>query len=599
MPASTPMAIDPRDSSSGFRPHDSVIPKGSRVAALILSIVLGVIPTLSAAETLLRYVPANAGLIVRVNDWRGHAPQVLASPFWAKLSQNPSWKILANTRDFRNLVKFQTSLEATYGASLETFARDVYGQEAILALFSGEGENIPPWGLLLTRGENAVTVAKGVSAWKRADPHFSENRIYKQISYQVCKPQKAKHSSEQDLLCYVVLNDVMVASGSEEAIRKAIDIHTTAGKRSDALTYKSILETDEYRWNQSQHAPDSFLTVYFQPRQWDRTVHESLFGNEDQKSAPDFTRSLLQTAWKNCRAVSIGVQAERGLTADLALHLSDEARKWWDRIPGGKPFSKSLDQIPREAVVAVGGRVPGSVLSPLLAGILSHQDGKNAHAREFLKGLLQGLDPFQDILPALGPEWTASYFHASPLVDASKSYSQYLLKTQFTDRDFQLNAQTSTTLRQSLANAARTGLHMHALMGSQGEGAATVSTESANGIENLWWLQTPQRHRWSVGMTANSLWLASDPELIRRERATTSADSISQCPNFQQSLGKHHPSGDLFFWADLHQWQENDARRLQKGGGRPNKWLILDPFQTLWLTLSHGEGAVKLGVGLQ
>ncbi|MFO1019311.1 MAG: hypothetical protein U0903_01215 [Planctomycetales bacterium] len=567
----------------------------SSYVALCCWLVLGMAVGLRAEDSLLKYVPEKAGLIVRLNDWRTHAPKVMASPFWERLKQNPTCRRLMETKDFQNLVKFQQSLETAYGKSCVEFSKELSGRELVLAVFSGEVKGTAPWGLLLTRGENALSVARAVAAWKRTDPHSAENRVYKQISYQICTPHGAKTRSEDDLLCYVVLDDVIATSGNEAAIRRAIDIHTGV-KESDKNDFQSILTSEEFRWSLTQAGTDCPLTLYFRPPHWDKSISGLLQGKEPA----GFTKTLLRNAWKNCRAVSVGVRLDQGLVADVSLHLSPEGRQWWALLPEGKPFTPTVEDLPQQAVVAAGGRIPGAVLSPILVGLFSETDSKTSNIRDALKGLLRGLDLLRDVIPALGPEWVGGYFHGSELTNAVRSPSQFLVKTEFTDREFAQNGRPPTTLRQSLSNAARAGLHMHALLDSKVQAPVTVGAESsAEGIENLWWLQTPKDRRWCVGLTANTLWMASDPELVRRERSLSPADSIGQLPAFRDSLAKYHPSGNAFLWVDLGRWKENDVRRIAQRGGKPNHWLVLEPFQTFWLTLSHDAETVKLGAGLR
>jgi hypothetical protein len=369
-------------------------------AALVL--LLGAVP-LSAAtprQELLRLVPDEVGFCLLVQDLRGKTADLLASPFVEHLLRTDLARGLAASAEFQKVLKFEKHLEKYLGVGWVGLRDDILGDAVVLAYRPGPpGKPDQEQGLFLVRARDAKTLERVVAGLNRFQKEIGElqgleDREYKGIVY-----QQRKCRRETNYSC--VLGPILLFSAQEAMLLEALERSRTASEESEPAIARQLRELGLERCT---------VAWWLQPRVFDAAVLSKVprAASKSDEGNPERNARPIVTWWKAFRGAGVGLELERDLNVKLAVRarvadLPPSARRFLTEA--GKP-SEVWRAFPEDPLLAVGGRIDLPALAELIGGFISQE------TRETLRidldrsvGAVLGKDFFQEVLPALGPDW--------------------------------------------------------------------------------------------------------------------------------------------------------------------------------------------------
>ena len=138
------------------------LPPSPRVAWAVLAVLLlrGRLPAASPRDELLRYVPDETGFCLVVQNLRGQAADLLASPFVREWSKSAFATTIAGSAELKQLQQVEQYLIKNLGVGWADLRDDVLGDAFVFAYRPGPaGKQDQEQGLFLVRARNARTLA--------------------------------------------------------------------------------------------------------------------------------------------------------------------------------------------------------------------------------------------------------------------------------------------------------------------------------------------------------------------------------------------------------------------------------------------------------
>jgi hypothetical protein len=389
--------------------------KGSSFARLLHSFaflsslclcVSGVSSSLAASprDELLRLVPDSVGFCLVIQDMRGHAAALSASPFVEQLSASSLAVKIRNSDDLKKLDRIEAMMKEKIGLDWSRLRNDLLGDGLVLAYRPGPpGKPDQEQGAMLLRARNEKVLADLIERVNKAQKEdgelkdLEERRHHDVVYYRRVEFDKRSERDKPPIF-YFVRGPIIALSSQEEMLRQIIDCERTRSPADVPEAARRLRELDAER---------ALLAVWINPRAFDAEVHAKVAGTPAERSAPvkHFARY-----WKALDSVvlSLGL-LEREINLSLGVRARVEELPEAGRrlLQEGATASDVWRRVPESALLAAGARLDGAALLEVLGGFLSPEDRQALSAalnRQFA-ALLGEEDFARDILPGLGPDW--------------------------------------------------------------------------------------------------------------------------------------------------------------------------------------------------
>lgn len=410
-----------------------------RVLAVALSGLLTLCQLASATE-LLSLVGSDAAACVHLRQAQTQAQRLEASEFARRIIGSTFSANWQTSPDSRKLHEVETVLTTLTGKPVRRTLEELFGQEVALVLYVGPGTK--QTGVLLLNAESPEALQSGLKLWQQLDQLEVTKYVHRDCEY--VRLTKTKGNGTY---FYAADKTTLALSEDESLIRRTLDL------RVDQKAARSLLTMPEAQAAIERGTERDLLTVHLNPRAWDSTVLRP------ENPLPP----ALEQSWRRCRWISV----RASLNDDLAVSLTADydgtgAPQWW--LPLAGMFAATelpIDRLPDNVVLAATGKISAASVQDLIRHALGNRPIPKdaARASRIARGLLLGLDPLDDVLPQLGPSWTAFVVPRAP-VEAHSFPADGLVSLELRP----VEKAGRPTLDQALDNALTASLNMIAAL---------------------------------------------------------------------------------------------------------------------------------------
>ncbi|HTU19789.1 MAG TPA: hypothetical protein VMG10_17130 [Gemmataceae bacterium] len=353
-------------------------------------------------EELLRLVPDSVGFCLVVQDLRGHAAALQASPFVEQLSQSSLAGKIRNSEHLKKLDRFEAKMKDKLGLDWTRLRDDILGDALVLAYRPGPpGKPEQEQGVMLLRARNEKILAELIERLNKLQKEegelkdLEERRHNGAVYFRRLEFDKRTERDKPPTF-YYVHGAVLALSSQESMLRQVMDLD-----RRDAGP------TEVARRLRELDAERALVAMCINPRAFDAEVDAKVAGSPPERSA---TVKHFARYWKALDSVVLSLSpTEQDINLSLGVRARVEemppaARRLFREAATA---SEAWRRFPESALLAAGGRIDGATLLEVFGGFLTTENRQALHAtlNRQLAALLGEEDFARDVLPALGPDW--------------------------------------------------------------------------------------------------------------------------------------------------------------------------------------------------
>jgi hypothetical protein len=528
---------------------------GHLVIALLACVLLRAAPV-AAAETdagLLWLVGEDAGLVVEVTGLKDQLPKLQNCEVFRRLQETTVFQQWKASDSFRKLDLSKTVIEKLARKTLKQIVDDLFGRSIVLAVYPTEKDEAHT--VLITRASSAETVQSAVALWNRIDPsELTRTAIEGYES--VRRTRVGPDGKPLPPQFYVVFDDIFAFSDNEAAIRRVITLRAAVASSSPAdrndLKAKSrrhYLLSSAHRAARDALTPKRFVSLYLNPRAWDDRLD---FGADKSKAA-----AFMSNVWRGCDAIAFSLSVEeRGVFVEGMAHYDGRGivpAVQRSLANGGEPETRPtfLNHVPRRAIAVFAGRHDlAEVAKGLMGWIPDQQQADWSRLRQLGRGLLVGFDLFDDVLPALGPNW-GTYIVASPGGTADQSPLDAIIGVELQPPGQKTRGKI--TLRDGLDNALETTLHLiGSISNTEASGKTSeVETESTQTGTQIRSIKAGKTLNPAYALTANHLVVGTSPDSLNEFIGLNADDSLAADPAFRNAARLYFPKDSQLLYVNV------------------------------------------------
>ena len=510
-----------------------------------------------AADRLLRLVGSDVGICVEASNLGKRLPVLADSQLAERLQNSSFYRQWRESKDYRKLEHAREIIEKLTGKPFEQFATELFGESVVLALYPAGGDKLA--GVLLTQTSKEKDLQAALDAWNGAEPRHRLERLEHagQTYFRRTKPPAGKKRGE--VLYYVTLGRLFAFSDTESLIQQVIELNRastgngpTNAKAAGDAGRECLFDSASYQTARRSLSPDSVVSVYLNPRQLDDAI-------KPKPHEPDPPQALVEI-WRRCESLVFGIRLGEGIVVEAVAHYkqSDASGKWTrliERTSGPPDF---LQRVPRNALAAVAGQHDLDGLSQLVLEQMPKPKRQQLNAfRQIARGLLLGLDLFDDVLPNLKPNWVLYVVPAqqsrgdAPPVDG-------LLALELPADAKPNAARRKANLRDALHNGLNTALHL-AVAAHNGKSpkvpAIVRDTEVPYPGQTdkvlVRWIEGMEPYQPAYAITPNHLIFSSSRKLIEEFISTEPEERLISDDGFQRWRESFFPQASQVLFVNV------------------------------------------------
>ena len=357
--------------------------------SLMLLVWLGIVPVAVAQPApfrseLFTLLPDDFAVCVVLHDLRGHAARWEQSDWLKAFRASGVGKSILETPEVRQLERWQSEMKKHLDLDWPTLRDDILGETLILAY--SPGPRIKPddeRGLFLLsvrKPERLIQVIDRLNEvqTKSGEVKLSEKQ-YKGHTYY----RRVQSGKEQ---YYSIKESLAAVATKEEIMRAFLD------RRSAPPTANPWAERFQRAGGES-----ALATMFLNPRLLDAEVLQ-----KGKKDDPIFGY------WRALEAVFVTVTVRDDAELRFAVQADTNKLPGWAKSAflQTAPASSLWQRFPEPSIVTLASRIDFTGGADGLTMLMPEKDRKKLSSDwQRSIGALQGLDPFKDILPNVGPDW--------------------------------------------------------------------------------------------------------------------------------------------------------------------------------------------------
>ncbi len=499
---------------------------------------------------LLDLVHSEVGICAEINDLENKLDEIKDSKIVNRFCKSLIYQEWRSSKEYLKVQKGRKKIESIADRSINKIVADLFGKSTIIAFFPEDNN----WdALLLTEAKDEETLKELINIWIETGSHETEELDFEGSSYHR-RFRTDKDGSIIGSVYYIQHGQYFALSDSESRIQDVINLYTIAendGVDSENFKRISLGCSEKYLSAKNSLAADCLATVYLNPDKIKHLIDRHL------QNSKDFS-SLLKT-WNNLDSGIMGIRADKNSFAvNMSLIQKENSttspdNEFVKRMQGDSSF---LSRVPQNALLAISGKIHLKNLESLVTELIENNEGSAdnkkhgkrnnlENVRQVSRGLLLGLDLFDDLFPALKPDWGA-YLVLKEKPDLKTIPVDGLIAFKLPENDTVIKNGGRISLKGAIDNGFNTGLNLlAAFYNSEKSGQpAVVRTEQSN-ASLLRWIDSIYSYLPSYGLNQQDLVIASHPDLIRNYVGNSSrvkkssSQMLSDDPTLQIWMDKY------------------------------------------------------------
>ncbi len=516
----------------------------------------------SPARELQKLIPPDASVVLTVEDFRGQARELLASRLAAEFQELPAVKAWFDSEKYEQLETARDQIEGVLQAKVTEIRDQILGDAVVVALRLPPDSPFDPSharGILALKAANPALLRRLIDLVNTIQKQNGElaavvERKQREISYFVREfPAGSDHRPE----AYVMYPDgIFAVSNGVDLITDFID-RKIAKPDHGTQRPATLADLPRFQTLDQKLPPRALARLYIDPRRAAGLLKNSPRPRSPGEALIARTIGALESAGA---ALVIGEE-------HLALHtaLVFEPHKFHEVIGSGTLRSPGtahpIGRVPATTLAVATLQLDLPALYKLfLQSVPEPEQPRLANAEVALKGLLLGLDPRTQILPALGPrilacvdapaDWQPGRKPDGPAGRAWPFPSVIALELQATgDQDpHSAKATGPATVADALDNALNTVLAIATFNGKLAEARTRIVTHEVSGV-TVKTLDPPVPFAYAVDRAGHRLVLGDSAGAVERYLACGSDPQTGARFRGLQALA--FPAAQSFVCLDL------------------------------------------------
>lgn len=553
-----------------------------KIAWLVLVMIVGTAAPLRAqslpSDDLLALVPKDFGFCLTVNDLRGNWQRVQQAPWMQSLKQSPVGQAILNAPEFQDLAKFERDLKQHLGLDWPTLRDDVLG-DAVVFAYRPPAAGAAEQGLVLVKPRRPETLSGFIDRLNAVQKKAGELKELEEKTHAGVKYYRRVHAKNTHY--YFRNGGVFGLASHEDVLRAVLDQKGTGGPIGAALRRAG--------------AERAAAALWLNPRFFDAELADKArpaLGPEGQ-----VLKSFLEH-WKALDAVVVSFDVKDDLDLRMTLlarpgDMPPTAKAWFTRRG---QVSELWQRFPANAVLTLASRTDFRALADGLLEVAPAPIRKvvDEELRKTIRAAVE-LDPFQDVLPNVGPDWGVCLLPAS----ASKQFPQALAVLAVKP------GSKSAAVDQSLFKALHLAVELGKFAHNRGSSDGIQHLKVRQGDVEVWYLAQeklfPAGFQPAYALKDGYLVLATSPAAIELFQRSKSEPVVSD----DIPLLRVSPT-ELAQLLRLHRErvveqliQKNAQSRSVAGEHLDGLLAVLDVCRQITLSQRTGEGQIGWSVRLQ
>lgn len=368
-----------------------------RLAAILLALVTATPVVAGPRDELLRVAPADAALVVVVQNARDHAADLAASPFADWFPSTPLGKKLLGSPELKQLRDFGAAVLPALGTTPQAVLDDVIGDCVAFAYSPAPaGRPDEERAVILIRPRKPELLAKIIGNLNDIQTKNDELKAVTRLAHNGEEYfTRVKPDGSADFYCF--RGAVFAFSSSETDVKAVIDRDKAPANNGDPVLVARMKQLG---------VADAAAVILVNPRPLDAelTAHVAAAKPEEKRILERFAE-----VWRGLESAAVFVSLDKDLELGVALRFHPEKlpadlKKWF---VGPREWGTPAALIPKDALFGFAGHVRASELIDLVASATPVPPGKPG-VKEFIGqtlGPIIGRDNLPLVLDSLGPNW--------------------------------------------------------------------------------------------------------------------------------------------------------------------------------------------------
>lgn len=480
------------------------------------------------ADNLFRLIQPEAAACLHVSGLSASIARLRTSAFAGRIQASPVLAELAGHPQVAELSHVRSVLESALQRPLDEAVESLCGRNVVLAMYAVSGRE--PDFVLLLEADHPASIDAALKAWRQLDGVEGVEHDHRGVT---CWSFRKPGRSAQDRAWIARFDTILAVTLNAARMERLIDLHL------DGIG-ESLAAHEPFAAALAARPATELLAVYLNPRQLDSHL------STGESPLP---RALLD-GWQRCRWLTLrlqltsepeeqngGPEHDRLQVNLIADYDSAGVPDWWQewcQVAGN--HSLPLEQIPADALFAMCGQFSADSLKMLIRQQFS--DGNEIpndvqRVRRVGQGLLLGLDPYADVLPAMGPDWLAFCVPRPGAASGDFPVDAIIaleLRPSAVSVPNDSESSHAGRLTDALDNALLTGLNLLAAEhNSRTRGSVAVIRHRPVADGLIRWAEPVARFRPAYAVSSRYLLIASSPDLCERFLAReAAAGSVSR-----------------------------------------------------------------------
>lgn len=604
------------DFNSQCRRHQSksaVTLISRRVSTALIAVVLSASGWQSIAEAhdLFQLVDQDAVACLHARQLDSQWQRLRDSEFGTRLKRASFFQDWVNSPDYQQLELVKVAVQAASGKPIEQSRRELFSKDVVLAWYHTPGTkaDLARNSVLLIEVESPAAARSALATWNVLERQRTEAHTYRDVAY--THSVKASADKNAKGFWYAILDNVLVMSIREDRIQRTIELAAEATDDSDkprdatdkTAGHPECLSVYEpFSKAFARRSKSELAAVYVNPR---------VLISELGRANKDF--STVEATLARCQWLTLSLTNNESIELDLvADYDSNGTPDWWqDWLQVAKSSPPSVKSLPADSLFAMSGQVASPSIAKLILASLKTQSNLPKdliQARRVAQGLLLGLDPVADVLPAIGPSWIFSVQSRDPEVSTSFPVDSLFAIDVRTDstEESQENGETPVSAEAALESSLRSGLgvlagvhNVHAI----GQKVSIVKQRKV-GDTAIHYADPVAFFQPAFVISGGQLILATSPDLCESFLTSARDDkptSAMRSGNLQTVVASSVATRQML--ADQREWFIRQARRDKVPEADAERRLEeLDQFLQLldraWMTATVDSKTLRVSAGI-